>query len=105
MRPDYIKIYSDIINNNFPEKRHLLKHFVHKDFLKTIDVIKINQMIFGESKKSKSRNAKHKSYDEKSIEEILKYQKRNKYSNVYIANMYNISSNTLTAWKKKYSVK
>lgn len=105
MRPDYIKIYSDIINNNFPEKRYLLKHFVHKDFLKTTDVIKINQMIFGEFKKSKSRNAKHKSYDEKSIEEILNDQKKNKYSNVYVANKYNISSNTLTAWKRKYSVK
>ncbi|KMQ62716.1 transposase [Chryseobacterium sp. BLS98] len=102
-QPDYKKIYMDIINNKYPQKRILCETILNKRQFSVLDVIRLNALIFGtEDFERFVSNQKHRSYDESTVIEILDYQKHNKLNNTQTADYYNISRNTIAKWKKVF---
>lgn len=101
MKPDYKRIYSDILDKKFPEKRKNYHHFFSKDYFTTIDVLKINNEIFAtENDIQKRINQKHRSYQMGDILQILEFQKKHKLSNIALANYFKLSRNTVAKWKR-----
>lgn len=99
--PDYKQIYTDILEEKFPEKlsdaaiRHKLETF-HSAY----DILKFNQLIFGETEYTVERkNQRLRSYDKESILKILNYQKRNGLTNLQVSHHFKISRNTIAKWK------
>lgn len=105
MRPNYTKIYQDIIFDHFPEKikdpqiTKLINNLKSSD-----DVIIFNKLLFKTPSEEKHKNQKLKSYDKETIEKILKYQKKNNLTNTFISEKYNLSRNTIAKWKKIFPV-
>lgn len=103
-RPDYIKIFSDIISNKYPERRKEFESYLAKDILSIIDIITLNNRIFGvDNKETLDFNQKHKSYDTETILMILNYQDKHNLNNGELANHFRLSRNTVAKWKKLYS--
>ncbi|WP_114819806.1 helix-turn-helix domain-containing protein [Chryseobacterium sp. KLBC 52] len=101
MIPDYKQIYTDILEEKFPEK---LRDAVIRLKLETLhsayDILKFNQLIFGEAEYEVGlNNQKLRSYDRESILRILSYQKRNGLTNVQVSHHFKISRNTIAKWK------
>jgi len=104
-RPDYQKIYSDLISRKFPEKKELCSHLLKKKIFCTLDVIKIERIICSFRDETKFVfDQKHKSYDEQTILEILNFGKVNGLSNIRLAEHFLLSRNTIMKWKKIYKV-
>lgn len=102
-RPNYIKIFEDIIANKCPERRAEFSLYLNKETLSIIDVIKLNNKIFGISDKETSDfNQKHRSYDTQAILEMLNYQKQQNLNNVQLANHFKLSRNTVSKWRRLY---
>ncbi|HCM36220.1 helix-turn-helix domain-containing protein [Chryseobacterium sp.] len=99
LKPDYKRIYNDLIDKKYPEKKIEFKSMLEKKTLSTLDIIKLNQRLFGE-KEDCILNQKHRSYDKAAILEILDYQKINKLNNKQLALKFNMSRNTIGKWKK-----
>lgn len=97
-KPNYQKIYRDIIKKKFPEKIQQTKKLLKKD-MDVLDVIKISEILNSEKL---TQNQKHKSYDLESILKILNTQKKNNYTNTTIAEKFKISRNTVAKWRKIY---
>ena len=101
MIPDYKQIYTDILEEKFPEKLldaaiRLKLETLHSAF----DILKFNQLIFGDAKYTVGcRNQRLRSYDEESILKILRYQKRNGLTNLQVSHHFKISRNTIAKWK------
>lgn len=103
--PDYKKIFNDIIEKKHPEKRDCCQSILSKNELSVLDVIRLNNLVFGRSSKDESiMNQKYKSYNKKSIIEILNYQKQNRLNNTQLAMHFKLSRNTVTKWKKMFLV-
>jgi hypothetical protein len=102
--PDYKRIYSDLIELKHPEKKEKCKAILSKEQLSSIDIIKINGIIFGYTTENISINQRHRSYDKETIQQILDYQKNNNLSDIQVADHFMISRNTVAKWKK-YSFK
>jgi hypothetical protein len=100
LRPDYKRIYSDIINLKYPEKRDECKTLLNKVSLSTLDIIQLNRKIFGIH--TNKINQKHCSYQRADILQILDYQKKYKINNTQLANHFKISRNTVTRWRKLF---
>lgn len=101
--PNYKKIYSDILDQRFPEKKEECFHLLEKANLSALDVIKINTKIFGKTENdSRDVNQKHRSYSSSSILEILDYQKKHKLNNSELALHFKLSKNSITKWKKNF---
>ncbi|MBB4806563.1 hypothetical protein HNP38_001859 [Chryseobacterium defluvii] len=101
--PDYRRIYTDMILKKYPEKLDNCNMILQKHDLSSLDIIKLNHLIFGYKDQLRS-NQKHRSYDQSAILEILKYQKKNELSNMQVANQFKLSRNSLAKWKKLYTV-
>lgn len=99
MNINYKKIFQDILDLKFPEKKELRTIVLEREITNFYDVLSLNKLIFGDE----NTENKHKSYDSSTITKILNYQKQNKLSNVEIAQKFNLSRNTVSAWKKKIS--
>ncbi|MGE8432110.1 helix-turn-helix domain-containing protein [Chryseobacterium joostei] len=99
LKPDYKRIYNDLIDKKYPKKKIEFKSMLEKKTLSTLDIIELNQRIFGKEEYS-ILNQKHRSYDKKTILEILDYQKINKLNNKQLALKFNMSRNTIGKWKK-----
>lgn len=97
-KPNYRNIYFDYIQKNTPEKIGLYEFFFRKKEITSLDVIKINKLLF--PKPSLLNDNKYKSYDKKTIYEILDYQIKNNLNNTQLSLHFNISRNTIAAWKK-----
>jgi len=70
-----------------------------------MDIIKLNEIIFGIKKENELCNPKHHSYSKNDIIQILEYQKKNKLNNSQLANHFKLSRNTITKWKRiKFSL-
>lgn len=104
-RPNYKLIYKDFIEKKHPHKLSVCAPFFKKKIWTDLDVIKLNKILLGASRESISKNQKYKSYDKKTILEILNYQKKNNLNNIQIANHFNISRNTLAKWKNCFNTK
>lgn len=103
--PNYKRIYTDIISKKYPEKEKKCKYILQKKEISTLDIIKINEIIFGNTDKEESiNNQKHRSYDESAVLEILNYQKKNKLNNSQLANHFKLSRNTIAKWRKNFTV-
>ncbi|RLJ30986.1 hypothetical protein CLU97_0387 [Chryseobacterium sp. 7] len=101
MIPDYKQIYTDILEEKFPEKLidaaiRLKLETLHSAF----DILKFNQLIFGEPEYTVGfNNQRLRSYDKESILKILKYQKQNGLNNLQLGKQFKISRNTIAKWK------
>lgn len=98
---EYIQI---LLKKKFPDKSSKILPLL-KDHLSVLEIIKINVIIFGKGdNETHKQNQMHKSFDEKTILHILKYQKDNKCSNMELAKKFNLSRNTITKWRKMFIV-
>ncbi|GAA5092884.1 hypothetical protein GCM10023210_22490 [Chryseobacterium ginsengisoli] len=106
MCPDYKQIYLDILQEKYPEKleNQLIKNKLNS-LHSAVDILKFDELIFGKSSGSAEfKNQRLRSYDEESVLEILRYQKKNKMTNSDIANHFKISRNTIAKWKTIYKI-
>lgn len=99
--PDYKRIYTDIINEKYPEKKDTFKIILSKNKLSLFDVINCNRMLVDrEDESTFIFNQKLHSFGPQSILEILDYQKRHRCTNTELARHFKLSRNTITKWKK-----
>ncbi|MBP2616977.1 helix-turn-helix domain-containing protein [Chryseobacterium jejuense] len=103
MRPDYKRIYNDIIIKKYPQKKEECQFILQKEELSLMDVIKLNQKIFCK-KENNIGNQKHRSYDKSFIIEVLSYQKKVRITNKELSAHFKISRNTITKWRKIFQV-
>ncbi len=94
--PDYKKIYRDILQTTPCEKYDECKNILNKPSLSFLDVLQLDEFIFG----PESRNQKYKSYNRKTIFEILDYQQKHRLNNTQVALHFNLSRNSVAKWKK-----
>lgn len=103
MRPNYRKIFEDMILKRFPERRDELSQYLVTDNLTDINVIDLNQKLFGKSKDDTFNfNQKHRSYDKDTIFQILDYQRKENLNNIQVAKYFGLSRNTISKWKKLF---
>lgn len=104
-QPNYQKLYKEITERFHKEKSSLVTGYLEKEEWTSLDVITVNDLLFNKKRnKELEFNAKCKAYDELSIKNMLNYQKQHKLNNTQLANHFKLSRNTVTVWKKKYSV-
>ncbi|KFC21606.1 hypothetical protein [Chryseobacterium sp. FH1] len=99
MKPNYKNIYTDIIQNKYPNKQNDCALILKKSNLSELDVIALNKIIFG-----KADNQKYKSYNKTTILEILDYKKKKKLNDSQLANHFQLSRNTVAKWKKMFLI-
>ena len=103
MRPNYSKIYHDMLRLEHPGKleepkiKELLKRLNTSD-----DVLKFNERLFEQSKESSKNNQKLKTYDKKTMLKLLQYQRKHGFSTSYMSKKYKISRTTIAKWKKNF---
>lgn len=103
LEPNYRRIYSDILNRNFPHKLEKCKALLQKKTLSSLDILELNQNIFGTSdKQTEIFNKKHRSYNEGSIRHMLDYQKKYQLNNTQLAFHFKLSRNSVAKWKKMF---
>ncbi|MCF2221499.1 helix-turn-helix domain-containing protein [Chryseobacterium sp. PS-8] len=101
---NYKKIYQDILEMKFPEKKEQCFSVLNKKELSMLDVIDLNQKIFGKSdKQTDVFNQRHRSYDKSAVLKILEYQTVNNLNNSELAKHFKLSRNTITKWRRNYS--
>lgn len=100
MKPNYKKIYTDILNRKYPEKEQACAYILNKPEIDTLDVIELNKLIFSEKKRNARKNQSFRSYDEQTVEKILNYQKENHLNNIQLASHFKLSRNTVAKWKR-----
>ena len=101
MKPNYHKIYNDLIEKKYPEKKEACESILLKKQLSTIDIIELNRKIFShESREEVKKNQKHRSYDRLAIIQMLNYQKEYGLNNTELAKHFSLSKNSVTKWKK-----
>ncbi|CAI8842149.1 helix-turn-helix domain-containing protein [Chryseobacterium sp. IT-36CA2] len=102
---NYQQIFMDILDAKYPEKKAACLPLLQKENLSEIDIITLNQKIFGKAdKKIENLNQKHRSYGKSAILKILDFQKKNNMNNLELASYFNLSRNTITKWKKIFCV-
>ncbi|WP_265428452.1 helix-turn-helix domain-containing protein [Chryseobacterium sp. YIM B08800] len=101
IKPDYQKIYMDLLKMKFPEKEKECLPLLQKKNFSQLDVIKLERILFNEQSLN---NGIHRSYDKSTIFKILDYQKKNNLNNSELAKHYGLSRNTVAKWKKYFLV-
>lgn len=102
-KPDYKRIYSDILNEKFPEKSSEFGKLLDKKQLSALDIINLNKKIFGiPDKEISEENQKTRSYSKSDILQILDYQKKYNLNNSQLARHFSLSRNSITKWKKMF---
>ena len=99
---NYSRIYTDILKEKYPHKLSELKPTLEKEKLSTIDVIYLNEKIFGT--RTRAQNQRLRSYAKSDILKILDYQKKNKLNNTQVSNQFNMSRNTIAKWRGRFLV-
>jgi len=103
--PNYKMIFTDIITKKFPQKKELCQSILRKEKLSSLDVLKLNRLLFEtENKERNTFSKKHRSYDRSTIREILDYQIKNNLNNRELANYFMLSRNSVTKWKKMFNI-
>ncbi|KMQ60821.1 transposase [Chryseobacterium sp. BLS98] len=106
IKPNYKKIYTDLILKKFPEKMSVCLSILEKDNFCLLDIFTVNKLIFDiPGKETSVFNQKLRSYDEETIEKILTYQMKYRLNNTQVANHFKLSRNSIAKWKKIYQVK
>lgn len=105
-KPNYNRIYSDLIKIKFPDKIMMYQELLDKKELGVLDVIELNRELFGTGESSSEKfNQKFRSYDRASILRILDYQRDHKLNNLQLARHFNLSRSTVAGWKKRFLIK
>ncbi len=100
---NYKKIYADMLHSKSLAKNKGFKEFFKKVELNALDVIELNEKLFGiKDKESEQFNQRHRFYNESAILEILDYQKKNGLNNLQLAKHFKLSRNTVSKWKKMF---
>jgi hypothetical protein len=99
-KPDYKKIFNDLLALKFPDKKEQCLLFLNKKELSRLDVITLNKIIFGENISENLNGRNHRSYDQSTIFKVLDHQKKQKLNNIQTAKYFGLSRNTLAKWKK-----
>lgn len=103
--PNYKKIYSDIITEMHPKKMNDCSHILNKSELSYMDVLSLNKIIFGtDNKENNVINPKFRSYDKKTIIDMLTYQKKYKLNDSQLSAQFNMSRNSIAKWKKAFDI-
>lgn len=101
IKPNYKKIYTDLLKLKFPEKEKECFQLLKKNDFTELDVIEIENIIFGkQNPKSELNNRRHRSYNRAAIFKILDYQKENNLNNSQLAIHFGLSRNTIAKCKK-----
>jgi len=101
--PNYNLIYEDIISKKYPHKRSACQGILGKKELSSLDIIKVNNIIFDNTNAETFKfNQKLRSYNKPTVLQILDYQKANKLNNTQLAEEFNLSRNTIGKWKKSF---
>lgn len=101
-KPDYNRIYKDLIEAWFPEQKEELLSLISVDITTSLDVIQINNELFNKkSKDVQNYNQKLRSYDIPSIIRIVGYQQENFLTIKEISELFSVSRNTVAKWKDK----
>ena len=99
--PDYKMIYLDIIRKKHPDKEKKCGSILKKINLSAIDIIRLNDLIFGiKDKEVEAFNQNHRSYSKSDILKILDYQKRHKLNNSELSRHFRLSRNTISKWRR-----
>ena len=105
LRPNYKKIYWDLIVRKIPERLNEFENYFVKKQLSVLDIIKLNNKLFScPDRKTKEFNGRHLSYDKNTIKEILDYQVKYSLNNSQMEREFNISRNTIAKWKKMTNI-
>ena len=100
---NYKTLYTDIINDLYPDKLLQCQEILNKKTLSIFNVLELNKLIFGElNQNNNGFNQRLKSYSKKDILLILDYQKKHGLNNSQLANHFNLSRNTVAKWKKMF---
>lgn len=101
--PDYKRIYKDILDKKYPDKKQQCIHLLDKEKLTFLDIIELNRKIFGVPDKSTEMfNQRHRCYNRSDILKVFDYQKKKNINNSQLAKHFGLSRNTITKWKKKF---
>ncbi|AZB29635.1 MULTISPECIES: transposase [Chryseobacterium] len=104
-KPDYKRIYRDLLKMKFPEKEKDCQPILQKENFSQLDVINLEIILFGKKQSEEFLNdGRHRSYDKSTIFKILDYQKKNNLNNSELAKYYGLSRNTVAKWKKHFLV-
>ncbi|WP_312297941.1 helix-turn-helix domain-containing protein [Chryseobacterium sp.] len=95
--PYYKRIYQDILELKYPDKIDKCAAILGKKEFSAIDLITLNNIIFGNREK---QHGKHRAYTDSDILEILNYQKKNLLNNTQLAHHFKLSRNSVSKWKK-----
>lgn len=95
--PNYKRIYKDILQLKYPEKKEKCVAILKKERLSALDIINLNNLIFPQQNKE---SQKLRSYGSSDIIQILNYQKKYNLNNAQVANHFRLSRNTVAKWKK-----
>ncbi|WP_185288099.1 helix-turn-helix domain-containing protein [Chryseobacterium lactis] len=105
IKPDYSKIYRDIVAKKFPDKKELCSHILKKKKLSVLDIIEVNTLLFQKTQpESGMVNQRFRAYDKSTILQILDFQKINGLNNKQLALHYKLSRNTVTKWRRQFLV-
>ncbi len=92
-----------MIRMKYPEKEALCSSILNKSLIEPLDIIRLNNIITESSDKKKMQdNQKLRSYDKKTILQILDYQKKNNLNNTETAKHFKLSRNSIAKWKKTF---
>ena len=105
-RPDYKRIYCDILNKKYPQKKEECQYLLQKEGdLSAIEILRLNKKIFGSSDKNiLADNQKYRSYSQSDIIQILEYQKKHNLNNTQLSNHFKLSRNTVAKWRKQFLI-
>lgn len=98
--PNYKQIYFDLVMEKFPTKLKFVKKILEKESFSSLDIIRVNKIIFDTSYNIDHENHKHRAYEKSDIIYMLNYQKEHKLSNSTVAKHFKVSRNSISKWKK-----
>ena len=79
------------------------KKILQKENLSELDILELNQKIFGNSELDAERfNQRHRAYNEAAIKQILNYQSKYRCNNTELAKYFKLSRNMVAKWKKMF---
>lgn len=101
--PDYRKIYTDMIEMKYLDKKDKCKTLLSKNKLSVLDILELEKKIFeGNMSSDDKTNGKFRAYDNEAIQQILTFQKINNMTNTETSIYFKIGRNSIAKWKKMF---
>ncbi|MDN4011907.1 helix-turn-helix domain-containing protein [Chryseobacterium gambrini] len=101
--PDYKRIYTDILEMRYRNKKDKCEALLNKPRLSVMDILELEKRIFDEKEiTDEKENKKFRAYDDEAILQILRYQKNNNMNNNDTAAYFKVSRNSVAKWKRLF---